>query len=207
MTNPLYDTLLGHRADSPAPLLHLPQGEVVSYADMAAQVAQISGYLRAAGLKKGDRLAMQCPKSPAALALYLACLHSGLIFLPLNTAYTPDEIAYFVGDATPKIIVVDPDAHEALLPTTAKNGTKVLTLDAQGRGSFTSAMTKATPARTPVACSTDDLACFLYTSGTTGRSKGAMLTQGNLLSNADTLTTCWRFTDKDVLARIIHQAA
>ncbi|MCE8009647.1 malonyl-CoA synthase [Aestuariivita sp.] len=203
MTNPLYDTVLGQRADSSAPLLHLPQGEVVSYADMAARVARISGYLRAAGLEKGDRLAMQCPKSPAALALYLACLHSGVIFLPLNTAYTPDEIAYFVGDATPKILVVDPDAHEALAPIAAKNGAKVLTLDAQGRGSFASAVADAAPARTPVTCSTDDLACFLYTSGTTGRSKGAMLTQGNLLSNAETLTTCWRFTDQDVLVHAL----
>ena len=114
MTNPLFDALLGKHATSPAPLLHLPDGRVISYADMAAQVFQLSGYLRDAGLQKGDRLAMQCPKSPRALALYLACLHSGVIFLPLNTGYTPDEIAYFVQDATPKILVTDPGSAKDL---------------------------------------------------------------------------------------------
>ena len=83
MTNPLYDTLIGARAQSTAPLLYLADGTTLSYADMATRVARLSGYLRTMGLEKGDRLAMQCPKSPQALALYLACLHSGVIFLPL----------------------------------------------------------------------------------------------------------------------------
>ena len=201
MTNPLYDTLLGQRADSTAPLLH--DGTTLSYADMAARVARISGFLRGAGLAKGDRLAMQCPKSPEALALYLACLHSGVIFLPLNTAYTPDEIAYFVDDASPKVLVTDPAAAAALRPVADKAGAMLLTLDADERGSFRDAVTAATPAPEPVDCSTDDLACFLYTSGTTGRSKGAMLTQGNLLSNARTLTETWAFTDRDVLVHAL----
>lgn len=199
MTNPLYDTLLGARAHSDATLLHLPNGTILSYADMAGRVAHLSGYLRAAGLEKGDRLAMQCPKSPQALALYLACLHSGVIFLPLNTGYTPDEVAYFVQDASPKILVTDPAAADTLRDVARDAGAALLTLDADEQGSLTEAVASAEPIYDAVTCSEDDLACFLYTSGTTGRSKGAMLTQGNLLSNALTLTDTWAFTAEDVM--------
>ncbi|MCE0506150.1 malonyl-CoA synthase [Roseivivax sp. GX 12232] len=199
MTNPLYDMLIGGRADSPAPLLHLPGGQVLSYADMAARAARIAGMLSAEGLEKGDRLAMQCPKSPEALALYLACLQSGVIFLPLNTAYTPDEIGYFVGDAAPKIVVTDPSAEDALRPITEAAGALLLTLDAEEQGSFAARVAEAAPVTEVTPCTQEDLACFLYTSGTTGRSKGAMLTHGNLASNAETLTRTWRFTDADVL--------
>lgn len=199
MTNPLYDRLIGNRRDSDAVLLHLPEGGTITYAEMAARADRITGLLRKCGVAKGDRLAMQCPKSPEALALYLACLQSGVIFLPLNTAYTPDEIAYFVGNATPKILVTDPKAEAALLPVTEKGGAILLTLDAAERGSFAVAVAAADPVTDVCACDADDLACFLYTSGTTGRSKGAMLTQGNLLSNAEVLTETWRFTADDVL--------
>jgi malonyl-CoA/methylmalonyl-CoA synthetase len=199
MTNPLYDMILGQRADSAAPLMHLTDGTTLSYAAMAIRVAQISGMLRAQGLRKGDRLAMQCPKSPQALALYLACLHSGVIFLPLNTAYTAAEIAYFVTDAEPKMIVTDGAAEEILRPVARQAHAILLTLDADETGSFADAVAQAAPAPEAVACGLDDLACFLYTSGTTGRSKGAMLTQGNLVSNAVTLTRAWRFTSGDVL--------
>ena len=199
MTNPLYNTLIGARAQSTAPLLYLADGTTLSYADMATRVARLSGYLRTMGLEKGDRLAMQCPKSPQALALYLACLHSGVIFLPLNTGYTPDEIAYFVQDATPKILVTDPSSAQALREVARNAGATLLSLGADGQGSLTDAVGGTQPAPEPVACSEEDLACFLYTSGTTGRSKGAMLTQGNLLSNALTLTETWDFTAEDVL--------
>jgi malonyl-CoA/methylmalonyl-CoA synthetase len=199
MTNSLYHMVLGQHADSDAPLLHLPGGEAMTYAAMAQRVAQISGMLRGQGLTKGDRLAMQCAKSPQALALYLACLHSGVIFLPLNTAYTPDEVGYFVDDAMPKIIVADTGSEGALGPVAQRAGAVLLTLDAQERGSFADAVAAAQPRDDAVACGADDLACFLYTSGTTGRSKGAMLTQGNLMSNAATLTQTWAFTSNDTL--------
>ncbi|MCM2562965.1 malonyl-CoA synthase [Lutimaribacter sp. EGI FJ00015] len=199
MTNPLYDRLIGDRRDSDAVLLHLPEGGTVTYAQMAARADRIAGMLRARGLAKGDRLAMQCPKSPEALALYLACLQSGVIFLPLNTAYTPDEIAYFVGDATPKILVTDPAAEAALTPVAQKAGAALLTLDGDQHGSFAQAVAASEPVTSATPCTTDDLTAFLYTSGTTGRSKGAMLTQGNLLSNAEVLTETWRFTAQDVL--------
>jgi malonyl-CoA/methylmalonyl-CoA synthetase len=199
MTNPLYDALLGRQCDSDAVLLHLPEGGTVTYAEMAARADRIAGFLRSRGVKKGDRVAMQCPKSAEALALYLACLQSGVIFLPLNTAYTPDEIAYFANDATPKILVTDPASGPALAPVADAAGATLLTLDADETGTFAEAVATATPTSEVTACTQDDLACLLYTSGTTGRSKGAMLTQGNLLSNAEVLTETWRFTSKDVL--------
>ena len=118
MTNPLYDGLIGDRKDSDAVLLHLAEGGTITYADMAAHADRTAGCLRNCGVVKGDRLAMQCPKSPQALALYLACLQSGVVFLPLNTAFTPDEIAYFVDNATPKIVVSDPKSEAALKPVT-----------------------------------------------------------------------------------------
>lgn len=203
MTNPLYDMLLGRHADSNAPLLHLTHEKILNYRDMVQRVVGISGMLREKGLQKGDRLAMQCTKSPEALALYLACVHSGVIFLPLNTAYTPDEIAYFVSDATPKILVTDPKAEDLLRQVADKANTILLTLSAEQTGSFTDAVSLASPATDAINCNSDDLACFLYTSGTTGRSKGAMLTQGNLMSNAQTLTATWCVISDDVLLHVL----
>jgi malonyl-CoA/methylmalonyl-CoA synthetase len=165
MTNGLYQMLLGRHDESKAPLLHLPDGKTVSYAQMAQNVAQISGMLRASGLCKGERLAMQGPKSSQSLALYLACIHSGVIFLPLNTAYTPDEVRYFVEDAAPKIIVTDPKAEAALRPVAQSAGAVLLTLDAHEQGTFADAVAGAVPNAEAVPCGRDDLACFLYTSG------------------------------------------
>ena len=199
MTNPLYDMLLGRHSYNNAPLLHLTDETIMTYFDMAQKVVRISGMLRGKGLQKGDRLAMQCEKSPEALALYLACVHSGVVFIPLNTAYTPDEITYFISDATPKILVTDAKAEELLRSVTDRVDTLLLTLSPENPGSFTDAVSQASPAADAIDCKTDDLACFLYTSGTTGLSKGAMLTQGNLMSNAETLTANWRVSRDDVL--------
>ena len=199
MTNPLYDMLLGRHSYNNAPLLHLTDETIMTYFDMAQKVVRISGMLRGKGLQKGDRLAMQCEKSPEALALYLACVHSGVVFIPLNTAYTPDEITYFISDATPKILVTDAKAEELLRSVTDRVDTLLLTLSPENTGSFTDAVSQASPAADAIDCKTDDLACFLYTSGTTGLSKGAMLTQGNLMSNAETLTANWRVSRDDVL--------
>jgi len=199
LTNPLYDMLLGRHADSDAPLLHLTDETILNYRDMVQRVVHISGMLRQKGLQKGDRLAMQCSKSPEALALYIACVHSGVIFLPLNAAYTPDEVSYFISDATPKILVTDPKVEEILQPVADEADTILLTLSLDQKGSFMDAVLQAPPALNAVKCGTDDLACFLYTSGTTGRSKGAMLTQENLISNAQTLTENWQFNSSDVL--------
>ncbi len=199
MTNPLYDAVLGQHATREDVLLYLPDGGTISYAEMAARVARFAGALAEIGLQKGDRLALQVAKSPDALALYLACLRSGVIFLPLNTAYTPEEIGYFLDNAGPGLVVCDPEAATALQPVADAANARLLTMEASGAGSLAEAAAKSTPANTVTPCDSDDLACFLYTSGTTGRSKGAMLTQGNLLSNAQSLAGIWRFTAEDVL--------
>jgi len=138
------------------------------------------------GVQPGDRVAVQVEKSVQAIILYLATLRAGAVFLPLNTGYTPAEIGYFLGDAEPQVFVCDPARQEALREPTEAAGARMVTLDAVGRGSLTDAA-DAAEAFATVARDRDDLAALLYTSGTTGRSKGAMLTHGNLVSNARVL--------------------
>jgi malonyl-CoA/methylmalonyl-CoA synthetase len=134
--------------------------------------------------------------------LYLAVLRAGAVYLPLNTAYTTGEIRYFLGDAEPSLFVCDPKAADALRPVAAEAGVRhVETLDSSGGGSLLDKSRAAEADFADVARSRDDLAAILYTSGTTGRSKGAMLSHGNLASNAAALRDTWRFTSED---RLLH---
>jgi malonyl-CoA/methylmalonyl-CoA synthetase len=197
MTNVLFDRLLAPHAGRDAPFLHLPDGGTVSWAAFLERSARIANALTRLGIAPGDRLAMQVPKSPEALALWAGCLRAGIVFLPLNTAYTDEELAYFVGDSGARVLVCDPARRDGAVR--AAPGAQVLTMDADGRGTLTDAADAEAPDHVAVPRGTDDLAAFLYTSGTTGRSKGAMLTHGNLASNATTLAEAWRFTDRDVL--------
>ncbi|MEM8754310.1 MAG: AMP-binding protein, partial [Pseudomonadota bacterium] len=199
MSNPLYDRLFGAHAANERPFLIHPDGSTLSYAAFAALAGRFANAIAAAGLVAGDRLAVQIPKSAEALAVYAACARSGVIFLPLNTAYTPTEISYFVENAEAKLLLADPAAEAALAPVAEAAGAKLMTLGAKGEGSFADAAAEEDAAFATVPRDEDDLAAFLYTSGTTGRSKGAMLSQKNLLSNAETLKDCWRFTGDDVL--------
>jgi len=195
MSNPLHDALFAPQAGRDAPFLALPDGGTVTHAAFCAQAARIAGALRAAGLAPGDRLAAQVPKSPAALALYAACVQAGVVFLPLNPAYTDAETRYFVEDAEARMLVCAPERADAL----AGLSPALRTLGADGSGTLTAAA-EGLPARAaPVPRAPDDIAALLYTSGTTGRAKGAMLTHDNLLSNARALTALWRFTEADVL--------
>ena len=199
MANPLYDRLFAVHAGRTDTFLHLASGGALSYADFLALAARIANALSAAGLAPGDRLAAQVEKSPEALALYAACAQAGLVFLPLNTAYTVEELSYFIGNSGARLVVCDPGRQAALAPVAAGLGARIETLDAHGGGSLMAAAAEMPPSFETVARTEDDLAGLLYTSGTTGRSKGAMLSQGNLLSNALTLAECWRFTGEDVL--------
>jgi malonyl-CoA/methylmalonyl-CoA synthetase len=133
------------------------------------------------------------------VGLYAATIQSGAVFLPLNTAYKLDELAYFVEDATPRIIVCDDGSQDALFAIAADVGATVLTLNADGTGSLTASLSDHFPVFKTVNCEADDLAALLYTSGTTGRSKGAMLTHQNLLSNAASLMDLWKITSDDTL--------
>ena len=199
MANPLYDTLFGQHVQSDANFLHLLDGNKLTYVDFLEMAARYAGYLTEAGLNAGDRVAVQIEKSPEALAVYAACVQAGLVFLPLNTAYTADEVAYFVENSGAGIVLCDDRKRDALAPIAKRCEAKLETLNADGSGSFSQQAASLPKTFETVPRSEDDLAAFLYTSGTTGRSKGAMLSQGNLLSNAHALKNEWRFTSEDVL--------
>jgi malonyl-CoA/methylmalonyl-CoA synthetase len=197
--NPLADALvapLEHRKDA---VLIRADGSEVTGAELFALSGQIANVLVQSGVEPGHRVAMQTEKSVEALALYLACLRAGALFLPLNTAYKTAELDYFLTDAAPTVVVCDPASEDELSALTTPNGITLLSLDATGEGSLKDEAARvkddfAAAPRTP-----DDLAAILYTSGTTGRSKGAMLTQDNLLSNTQSLIEAWQFTDQDTL--------
>ncbi len=199
MRNHLYDALFAPHAGSERPFLILPGGPDLSYRDFLALTAKYAHALRAVGLRPGDRLALQLDKSPAMLAVIAAALQAGVVFLPLNPAYTPTEVGYFIGDAGAKLLLADGSAQAALAPVAEAAGARLMGLNAEDRGSFAD-LARAQPDRFPTEPrALGDLAAFLYTSGTTGRSKGAMLSHDNLLSNARVLAEAWRFTDRDVL--------
>lgn len=199
MANPLFDKLLAPHIGSAAPFLYLPDGGRISYGDFLTQAAQFAEVVRQAGLQPGDRLAVQIAKSPEALAVYAACIVTGVIFLPLNTAYSPVEVSYFLSDSGASLFICDPARLEELESVVAASKAQLYTLGAKGNGSFIDAASLQ-PAQFKVADrDEDDLAALLYTSGTTGRSKGAMLSQRNLLSNAETLTKHWQFSARDTL--------
>lgn len=174
-------------------------GARISYGDLIARAGQMANVLVARGVKPGDRVAVQVEKSVANIVLYLAAVRAGAVYLPLNTAYTLNELDYFIGDAEPSLVVCDPSKAEGLAPIAAKVKARVETLGPDGKGSLTDAAEKASSEFATVTRAGDDLAAILYTSGTTGRSKGAMLTHDNLASNSLSLVGYWRFTDRDVL--------
>jgi malonyl-CoA/methylmalonyl-CoA synthetase len=199
MPNPMFDALLAPLEGRARPLLHLADGGTVTGADFLDRVARVAAVFAAEGVRPGDRVALQAAKSPLALAVYAAAVARGAVFLPLNPAYTPGETGYFLTDAEPSLLICDPARAEALAPHAARAGARILTLAADGTGTLARAMAEAAPLPGAVDRAEGDLAAILYTSGTTGRSKGAMLSQGNLLSNARVLADLWRFTDRDVL--------
>jgi malonyl-CoA/methylmalonyl-CoA synthetase len=198
MTNPLHDTLFGRHAGRDTPFLHLPGGRTITHAAFVDHAARIADTLAAGGLRPGDRLAAQVEKSAEALALYAACVRAGVVFLPLNTAYTVDEVTYFLENSGASTVVAGTARARELAAVATRLGARVETLDADGMGTILDTAASAEPLPV-VPRGADDLAALLYTSGTTGRSKGAMLTQENLLSNAKVLADLWRFTAEDVL--------
>ena len=199
MANLMFDALFAPLADRRGPLLHLADGGQVSAADFHATIQSLAHRLLDRGLRPGDRVAVLIDKSPHALALYAATLAVGAVFLPLNPAYTSREVDYFLGDATPRLFVIAPARQADLSPLAGARGIGLATLATNGSGTLDPAPHQTVPPIPAVSRGPDDLAAILYTSGTTGRSKGAMLTHRNLLSNAETLAALWRFTDRDVL--------
>jgi malonyl-CoA/methylmalonyl-CoA synthetase len=178
------------------PFLIVPNGPVIHYDDLASESARIANALVDAGARSGDRVAVQTDKHWQVVPLYLACLRAGLVYLPLNTGYQRVELKYFFDDAEPRVIVCRPEAEGVIAPLAP--GAKVLTLGAAG-GTLVERARDETTAFPTVTSKPDDLAAIVYTSGTTGRSKGAMITHRNLASNALTLVREWGFVHGDVL--------
>jgi malonyl-CoA/methylmalonyl-CoA synthetase len=199
MTNHLFDQFRGRMPAAGTRFLELPDGAIVTYGDMLARSAHLANALVARGVKPGDRVAVQVEKCPGALMLYLACVRAGAIFLPLNTAYTLAELDYFFADAEPRLVVCDPGREGEISRIAAKVGAAVDTLAGGGEGSLNEIANLSDPTFADIDRGSDDLAAILYTSGTTGRSKGAMLSHENLASNARVLAEVWRFTSADVL--------
>lgn len=181
-------------ADSPGGPLHY------SWRDLDRASAMIANLLDSLDLPAASRVAVQVDKSVEALMLYLAVLRAGHVYLPLNNAYQASEIEYFVGNAEPAVVVCSPQTFGWVSPIAFKAGTRhVFTLGDDRSGTLLERAAFQPDTHTPASSRADDLAAILYTSGTTGRSKGAMLTHGNLLSNARTLKDYWDWQPGDVL--------
>jgi malonyl-CoA/methylmalonyl-CoA synthetase len=189
-------------ADQTRAFLERPDGPTLSYADLIDISGRLASVLKELGVKPGDRVAAQVEKSAEALMVYLAALRAGAVYLPLNSAYTAGEIRYFLGDAEPTVFVCSPQVAEEMRALARDIGVAhVETLGAKAEGSLMEKARAASPEFVDVPRGRDDLAAILYTSGTTGRSKGAMLSHGNLASNATALRDTWRFTAED---RLLH---
>ncbi|MDH7796801.1 MULTISPECIES: malonyl-CoA synthase [unclassified Beijerinckia] len=199
MPSYLYDLIARRAPSADKVFLETPEGRKLTYGDLAAGSARFAHALASLGVVAGDRVAVQVDKSPEAISLYLACLRAGAVFLPLNTAYTPAEIEYFLGDAKPRVFVCDPASRDKLAAVAGKAGAHIETLGTKENGSLLDLARQQATTFADVERGKDDLAAILYTSGTTGRSKGAMLSHDNLASNALTLVDYWRFTKDDVL--------
>lgn len=188
------------RAAGSATAFSIPGGADVSYARLADDVARMANALVVLGVKPGDRVLVQVEKSLDNVHLYLATLKVGAVFNPLNTAYTAAELDYFIRDAEPSLIVVPSDKLARVEPIAAELGSvRVATLEADGSGALIDLARQQSAEHETVARDSEDLAALLYTSGTTGRSKGAMITHRNLSSNAEVLHAYWGFIPGDVL--------
>ena len=200
MTNTLYDALIAPHMGNDAAFLECDDGTTLTYAGFVARVAQLAHVLYAAGVGPGDRVVVQAPKLRDTIALYGAALQAGAVYLPLNTAYTRSELSYFIDDAAPALVVCDA-RDESEMTGILGGSTTLLTLAKDGTGTLSTEADRQPTTFQTVPRGSDDLAALLYTSGTTGRSKGAMLSHRNLLSNAQALTDLWLITETD---RLIH---
>jgi len=173
-----------------------------TYRDIDLESACLANFLSELGIATGDRVSVQVDKSPAALALYLACLRGGFVFHPLNPGYQPAELEYFLDNAAPSIVVCDSRNEDVIRALASQSGIRhILTLDGDGSGSLIDKSRHVSSDPILVQRDGSDLAALLYSSGTTGVPKGIMLTHANLLSNTESLLEAWEFSDQD---RLLH---
>ena len=197
----LYDILVGIEVSERLRVcIETPVGRSYSYGDLDEHSARLANLLTSCGVVPGDRVAVQVEKSPHAVFLYLACLRVGAIYVPINTAYTREETDYFLDDAQPKVMVCTPERFEEIASLCGRrNIPQMFTLGPAGEGTLIERSSAHSPTFQTAAVSENGMAAILYSSGTTGKPKGAMLTRRNLASNAATLVQAWGFTDADVL--------
>ncbi len=197
--NPLFDQLFTKNQASKIFLSFSEKDKTLSYEKFLNEIKCMATRLKSLGLKKGDRLVLQIEKSHHAFTIYGACVQLGIIFIPLNTSYTGAEVEYFLKDSECKIFIATTKMLKDLEAKVKRLSCKIETINADYNGSFFSDFDENEPLEIIEKQDEDDIAAILYTSGTTGRSKGAMLSQKNLLSNALTLSKSWEFTASDVL--------
>ena len=202
MSNHLYDRVFAPHEDNPKPFL-IGETQTLSYAIFHEQVNKLAHGLIASGLKTGDRVAVQAAKSNTQLALYVATIKAGGVYLPLNTSYTAHELEYFISNAQARLVVVDEKAKQAVTPIAEAQGANLLTLNADESGTLPKLAEQQAAQFEAVARGSEDLAAILYTSGTTGRSKGAQLCHRNLHSNTEVLRDFWQFKEDDVLLHML----
>jgi malonyl-CoA/methylmalonyl-CoA synthetase len=187
--------------DSTSIFIETEDGQTWNYADLDKETARLAHFLtETVGVQKGERIAVQVEKTPQALFLYLACLRAGFIYLPLNTAYTETELAYFIDNAEPAVVVCRSSSLSAFKQIAKHKAVRhFYTLDSAPEDNLLH-LSESTPTQfETMPCDRDDVAVILYTSGTTGRPKGAMITHGNLAANGLALKEIWGFTQNDVL--------
>ncbi|HET9389614.1 MAG TPA: AMP-binding protein [Steroidobacteraceae bacterium] len=183
------------------PFLKTPTGRRISYADLRDRSGQFAAALEQRGVQPGDRVAVRVDKSVDSVLLYCACLRLGAVFVPINVASSPNEVEYFLADSRPGIAIVRPQESAEMQALAARSRVRQLeTLGTEGEGTLAQ-LARDAEAADPAGAALDpgSPAAIVYTSGTTGRSKGAILTRANLASNAAVLAETWRFTVHDVV--------
>ena len=200
-TNYLFDSIFGSTRNSSSTFL-INDDKKISYADFHIMINQLENVLIQKGMKPGDRVAVQAEKSNTQIALYAATIKAGGVYLPLNTGYTTGELDYFIKDSSAKIIIVDKNVENKIVNNLDAN-TVLLTLNSDETGSLTNLADEQEFLFDTIERGPDDLAAILYTSGTTGKSKGAILSHQNLLSNTKVLKDYWKFTREDVLLHML----
>ncbi len=195
-----FTSLIGRTDRDGKTFIRTLDGQELTYADLRAGSARYANALRSLGVKPGDRIAVQVDKSIDAVLVYIACLRAGIVYLPLNTAYTLAELDYFIEDAEPSLVLGRPQSIQAMRELCRNRKVAACeSLDDRGGGSLAQLAAGQDARFSDEPRQESDLAAILYTSGTTGRSKGAMLSYGNLASNAQVLRQYWGFSEKDVL--------
>ena len=201
-TNYLFDKIFKPN-ETKEKIFLINESKKLTYIEFHEVVNKISNYLIEIDLSPGDRVAVQAEKNIIQLALYVATIKAGGVYLPLNTGYTLNELEYFFDDAKPKVIVVDDKIQSKIDSIASTSSASILTLNLDESGFLTERIKNYSTKFHAIARSENDLAAILYTSGTTGKSKGAMLSHRNLVSNSEVLRDVWKFSENDVLLHML----